>query len=76
MQQNTFEKNNYIGKMIVEQIIEFELKGLGPPGPTCTPTTGYFYDKTAIFWSGLLFTARIFHAALYLTFSYPAKSFT
>ena len=42
--------------MLIEQIIEFELRG---PGPlkfkfnntftrTCTPTTGYFYEKTTI----------------------------
>ena len=34
--------------MFIEQSFEFELKGPGPPsrGPTCTLTTGYFYDKT------------------------------
>ena len=37
--------------MLIKQIIEFELRGPGPPGrrPTCTPTTGCFYDKTNIF---------------------------
>ena len=34
--------------MLIEQIKEFELKGPGPPGHTCTPTTGYFHDKTKI----------------------------
>ena len=34
--------------MIIEQIIKFELSGPGPPGRTCTPTIGYFYDKTKI----------------------------
>ena len=34
--------------MLIEQIIEFKLKGFGPPSRTCTPTTGYFYDKTKI----------------------------
>ena len=34
--------------MLIEQITEFELRGPGPPGRTCTPTTGYFYDKTKI----------------------------
>ena len=34
--------------MLIEQIIEFELRVLGPPGRTCTPATGYFYDKTKI----------------------------
>ena len=28
--------------MIVEQIIEFESRGLGPYSRTCTPKTGYF----------------------------------
>ena len=32
--------------MLVEQIIE--LKGPGPPGCICTPTTGSFHDKTII----------------------------
>ena len=27
------------------QIIEFELTGPGPPGCTCAPTNGYFYEK-------------------------------
>ena len=31
--------------MLIEQVIEFKLRGLGPPGRTCTPTTGYFYAK-------------------------------
>ena len=33
--QNTFKKK--LGKMLIEQIIEFQLKGPGPPGRTCTP---------------------------------------
>ena len=32
--------------MLIEQTIDFELKGPGPPGCTCTPTSTYFYDKT------------------------------
>ena len=35
--------------MLIEQIIEFELKGSGPHGPTCTAITSYFYDKIKIF---------------------------
>ena len=27
--------------MLIEQSIEFELRGPGPPGRTCTPITGY-----------------------------------
>ena len=34
--------------MLIEQIIEFELRGMGPLDRTCTPTTGYFYVKTKI----------------------------
>ena len=30
------------GKMLIEQIIEIELRGPGPPGRTCNPVT----DKT------------------------------
>ena len=34
--------------MLIEQVIEFQLRGPGPPVRTCTPTTGYFHDKTKI----------------------------
>ena len=34
--------------MLIEQIIEFELRRPGPPGSTCTPITGCFQDKTKI----------------------------
>ena len=27
--------------MLIEKIIEFKLRVPGPPGRTCTPTTGY-----------------------------------
>ena len=36
--QNTFKK--IARKMLIEQIIEFELRGPGSPGRTCTPITG------------------------------------
>ena len=39
--------------MLNEQITEFKLRGSGPPGRFCIPTTGYFYDKTKIFESNL-----------------------
>ena len=32
-------------ELLIEQIIEFELIGPGPPGCTCAPTTGYFVEK-------------------------------
>ena len=37
--------------MLIEQIIEFKLRSLGPLNRTrrtCTPTTGYFHVKTKI----------------------------
>ena len=34
--------------MLIEQIIQFELREPGPLGRICTPATGYFYDKTNI----------------------------
>ena len=34
--------------MIIKQTIEFEWRGSGPPGRTCTPITAYFNDKTKI----------------------------
>ena len=34
--------------MLIEQIIELQLRGPGPPGRTYTPITGYFHDKTKI----------------------------
>ena len=32
--------------MIIEQTIQFELRGPGLPGRTCTSLIGYFQDKT------------------------------
>ena len=34
--------------MLIEQTIELQLLGLGPPGRRYTPITGYFHDKTKI----------------------------
>ena len=34
--------------MLIEQIIEFEWRGLGPLDRTCTLTTGYFHFKSKI----------------------------
>ena len=60
MLKNVFEKK-YLGEMLIEQIIEFKLRGLGPLDRTCSPTTGYFHVKTKIRKSsrGLLFTTKI-----------------
>ena len=35
--------------MLIEQIVELQLRGPGPPGLTCTYITGYFHDKAKIF---------------------------
>ena len=34
--------------MLIEQIVELQLIGPGPPGLTCTSITGYFHEKTII----------------------------
>ena len=34
--------------MLIEQIIEFQLRGPGPFGRTCTPITGKLHDLTKI----------------------------
>ena len=34
--------------MRIEQIVELQLRGPGPPGRTCTSITSYFHDKTKI----------------------------
>ena len=34
--------------MLIEQIMEFEWRGLGSLDRTCTLTTGYFHVKTKI----------------------------
>ena len=34
--------------MLIEQTIELQLRGPGPPGRTYTPIIGYFHDKTKI----------------------------
>ena len=42
-------KNKIAREMLIEQIVEFKLRGPGPLGHTCTPTTGYVHDKTKSF---------------------------
>ena len=32
--------------MLFKQIIEFQLRGSGPPGRICAPITGLLHDKT------------------------------
>ena len=48
MRQNTFEKNERV-EMLMNVIIESELRRPVLSGLTCAPITGYFYDKTKIF---------------------------
>ena len=66
---NVLLKKNQLGKMFIEQILEFELSEPGPPGRTCTPTNGYFHDRTKISKEYLrmiilLFTAKILQEAM------------
>ena len=60
--------------MLIEQIIEFKFRGSRPPGRTCPSTTGYFYDETKNLRgkssTGFLFTVKILHETMYLTFPY------
>ena len=35
-------------EMLIELIIEHQLRGPGARGRTCTPITGYFHDKTKV----------------------------
>ena len=39
--------------MLIEQIIELQLRGPEPLDRTCTPITGYVHDKTKIFTENL-----------------------
>ena len=34
--------------MLIERIIDFQLRGFGTRDQTCTPVTGYFHGKTKI----------------------------
>ena len=34
--------------MLIEQIIEFEWRGPGPPNRTCTPITANFHNETKL----------------------------
>ena len=39
--------------MLIEQIIEFELRRSRLPGRTCAPVAGYFHDKKKNFKANL-----------------------
>ena len=65
--------------MLIEQIIEFELKGPGPLNRTC-PKLVIFVTKQKSFkedlrvdFTGLLFTAKILQEAMYLTSPYSGQ---
>ena len=47
MRQKHFEKN-LLGKMLIEQIIKYELRGPVLLGRICTAVFGYFYEKAKI----------------------------
>ena len=34
--------------MLIEQTVELQLRGPGPPGLTCSSLTDYFHDETKI----------------------------
>ena len=42
------KKENYPGKMLIEQFIEFKLREIRPPNRTFTPKTGYSHVKAKI----------------------------
>ena len=57
--------------MLIEQIIEFEVRGHRPPGRTCTLTAGFFITnqkslKNIFKWYILLFSSKILQEAIYL----------
>ena len=71
MRQNTFEKKkNYLGEMLIEKIIEFQLSGPGRPGRTYSSTIFFKLSKENLRTIGLLFTAKILHEAMCLNFTY------
>ena len=57
--------------MLIEQIVEYQLRGPGPLGLTCTSITGYFHNKAKISKekssSGFSFTAKMLHETMHLT---------
>ena len=60
--------------MLIEEIVELQLRGPGFPGLTCTSITGYFHDKTKISLgkssSRFSFTAKMLHESMHLTSPY------
>ena len=66
--------------MLIEHIIEFELRGACPPDRTCALRVVIFMTKNKNlkekFSNGLLFTAKILLEAMYFTFPTWTKSLT
>ena len=64
--------------MLIEQIIEFELRCPGSPGRTCNAKTGYFHGKTKITkknkFSSELLTAKYIDVGNVLCFPLPGPS--
>ena len=57
--------------MLIEQIIEFKVRGHGPCGRTCTPVLVIFmtkqkYIRNIFAWIILLFTSTTLQAAMYI----------
>ena len=62
--------------MLIKQIIEFQLRGRGPPGRTCTPnwlTSRQNKNLEGKFSKGSLFTAKILEEAMCLTYPYMGQ---
>ena len=55
--------------MFIEQTIKFEFRGFVSLGRTCTPTTGYFHDKTKIYKENL-------RMDYYLVLKYCSRQYT
>ena len=58
--------------MLMEQIIEFELRVPGPPGRTCTHENGYFHEEEKSSSRSSLI-AKILQEAMYLTSPYRGQ---
>ena len=59
--------------MLIEQIIEFQLRGPWAPGRTCSPITGQLHNKTKISKENrrvdIIINCLILQEAMLLTFS-------
>ena len=60
--------------MLIEQVIEFKLRGPGPPDCTRTSTTGYFYNKTKISRENLRLNLLLKYCTRQCTFPLPGPN--